>query len=72
LLDTVEKIASKKLNIVEAPRRAGDPPTLIAQALRVRSVLGWQPKHDNLESIVGTQLAWEKRLLAEPKLLHNG
>ncbi len=72
LLNTVEKIAGKKLNIVEAPRRAGDPPQLIAIAKRVREVLGWQPKHDNLETIVGTQLAWEKRLLAEPQLLQNG
>jgi len=71
LLDTVEQVAGKKLNIVEAPRRAGDPPALVAQAERVRKVLGWQPKHDQLKTIVATQLAWEKRLLKEPQLLQN-
>ncbi len=71
MLDTVERVAKKKLNIVEAPRRAGDPPQLIAQASRIRKVLGWQPKHDTLETIVATQLAWERRLLAEPDLIKN-
>jgi UDP-glucose 4-epimerase len=72
MLRTVEKIAGKPLKIVEAPRRAGDPPQLIAVADRVRKVLGWQPKHDSLETIVATQLAWEKRLQSEPQLLDNG
>lgn len=71
LLSTVEKIAGKKLTIVEEPRRAGDPPALVAQATRIRETLGWSPKHDNIETIVSTQLAWEKRLLAEPQLLQN-
>lgn len=71
MLHTVERVAGKPLNVVAAPRRAGDPPTLIAQADRVRSVLGWQPKYDSLETIVRTQLAWERRLLAEPHLTQN-
>ncbi len=71
MLDTVARVAGKKLNIVEAPRRAGDPPALVAQAERVRKVLGWQPKYDSLETIVKTQLAWERRLLAEPQLTQN-
>jgi len=71
LLNTVASVAGKPLNIVEVPRRAGDPPALVAQADRVRQVLGWQPKHDSLETIVRTQLAWERRLLAEPGLLQN-
>ncbi|HTE41170.1 MAG TPA: UDP-glucose 4-epimerase GalE [Steroidobacteraceae bacterium] len=71
LLDTVAKLAGKSLNIVSAPRREGDPPALIAQAELVRKVLGWQPQHDSLEAIVRTQLAWERRLQAEPHLLQN-
>jgi UDP-glucose 4-epimerase len=71
LLNAVEKVSGKKLKIVETARRAGDPPTLVAVAKRVREVLGWQPQHDSLDTIVGTQLAWERRLLAEPTLLLN-
>jgi UDP-glucose 4-epimerase len=71
LLSTAERIHGKPFNIVEAARRAGDPPTLIARAERIREVLGWQPRYDNLETIVRTQLHWERRLLAEPQLIQN-
>jgi UDP-glucose 4-epimerase len=71
MLDTVQKVHGQPLKIIEGPRRAGDPPTLIARATKVREVLGWQPKHDDLETIVRSQLNWEKRLLAEPQLMKN-
>jgi UDP-glucose 4-epimerase len=71
LLQTVERINGKPLTIITAPRRAGDPDSLVARANRVREVLGWRPKYDNLETIVGSQLQWERRLLAEPQLLQN-
>ena len=62
VLDTVQKVSGVKLNIREEPRRAGDPPSLIAKADRIRKVLGWQPQHDDLDFIVKTALAWEKKL----------
>jgi UDP-glucose 4-epimerase len=62
VLDTVQKVSGVKLNVREEPRRAGDPPVLIAKAERIRGVLNWQPKHDDLEFIVKTALAWEKKL----------
>jgi UDP-glucose 4-epimerase len=71
LLDTVASVAGKPLNIVTAPRREGDPPALVAEAELIRQVLGWRPQHDSLETIVRTQLAWERRLQAEPQLLQN-
>jgi UDP-glucose 4-epimerase len=59
------------LIVNEAPRRAGDPPSLVAHAGRVRDVLGWSPRFDDLEVIVRTQLEWEHRLLREPGLQRN-
>jgi UDP-glucose 4-epimerase len=56
---------------MEAPRRAGDPPSLVARAEKVRELLGWKPQFDDLEAIVKSQLAWEKRLLSEPNLQKN-
>jgi UDP-glucose 4-epimerase len=41
------------------PRRAGDPPVLVADATRARDVLGWQPEHPDLVEIVAS--AWEWR-----------
>lgn len=62
VLDAVARVNGAPLNIVEEPRRAGDPPTLIAGADRIRAVLGWQPKHDDLDFIVKTSLDWERKL----------
>ena len=64
VLDAVARAAGNPLNIIESERRAGDPPCLIAGADRVREVLGWTPQFDNLETIVETALAWERKLLA--------
>ena len=66
VLDTVQRVHGKPLTIQEMPRRAGDPPTLVAKADRVRSTLGWQPRYDDLSMIVETSLAWEKKLGAFP------
>ena len=62
VLDTVTRLGPGPFKIIESPRRAGDPPLLIAQANRVREVLGWQPRYDDLERIVATSLAWEYKL----------
>lgn len=62
VLNMVEQVDGKSLNIVEDARRAGDPPELIAAADKIREVLGWQPHFDNLETIVKTSLAWEYKL----------
>ena len=66
VLSSVEKIAGLKLDVREEPRRAGDPPMLVAKCDMVRDVLGWSPKLDDIDTIVRTSLEWEKRLQREP------
>ena len=66
ILSSVERIAGVKLNVREEPRRAGDPPSLVAKTDKVRTVLGWQPKLDDIDTIVRTSLEWERRLQKEP------
>jgi UDP-glucose 4-epimerase len=66
ILASVEKIAGVKLNVREEPRRAGDPPSLVAKTDKVRSVLGWTPTLDDIDTIVRTSLEWERRLQKEP------
>jgi UDP-glucose 4-epimerase len=62
LLAMVERVAGHCIAKREEPRRAGDPPILVARATRIRATLGWQPRHDDLEKIVRTSLAWERKL----------
>ncbi len=45
------------------PRRPGDPAAIVARAERIGEVLGWKPSLDDLDTIVGHALAWEKRLI---------
>ena len=63
VIKAVEKAAGKSVNHVLAPRRAGDPAAIVAGADRARSILGWQPKHNDLDFIVQSALAWERHLM---------
>ncbi len=65
VLETVQKVHGKPLNIIETERRAGDPPTLIAGADKIREVLGWQPRYDDLEEIARSSLNWERKLTGQ-------
>jgi UDP-glucose 4-epimerase len=66
VLSSVEKVAGLKLDVREEPRRAGDPPSLVARCDVVRNALGWAPKLDDIDTIVRTSLEWERRLQREP------
>jgi UDP-glucose 4-epimerase len=62
VIKAVERVHGGALKVNMAPRRAGDPAAIVAGADRVRQVLGWRPKHDDLDFIVASALDWEKRL----------
>jgi len=66
VLDSVQRVAGQALAIREQPRRAGDPPILVARADRIRSQLGWAPKLDDLDAIVDSALRWEMKLQRDP------
>jgi UDP-glucose 4-epimerase len=58
----VKRVSGVDFVVREAPRRAGDPPAIVASAQKVRSLLGWQPSHADLEEIVRSAYAWETYL----------
>jgi UDP-glucose 4-epimerase len=60
VVQAVERLTGEPLPVREAARRAGDPPTLVANAARIRELLGWTPRFDDLDRIVATSLAWER------------
>lgn len=63
VIKAVEKVHQQPLNVVEHPRRLGDPPKLIANSTAIQQELGWKPQLDDLETIVRSSLEWEKKLL---------
>lgn len=61
VIDTVEMVTGHKVNIVDGPRRAGDPARLVADSTRIREQLGWKPVFSDMETIVQHAWAWECR-----------
>lgn len=59
---SVNRVLGRAIPVKSAGRRAGDPPALVAEAGRIRTELGWRPRHDDLDFIVKTALAWENKL----------
>lgn len=58
ILRAIEHVTGKRVNYVTHPRRAGDPPQLIADASKARELLNWQPKFLNIEDIIETAWQW--------------
>lgn len=61
ILNAIEKVTGFPMPYSIGPRRAGDPPILVADASRARKVLGWTPEHSNMESIIRDAWAWYKK-----------
>lgn len=62
VLDAVDRVTNRNIERVLAPRRAGDPDSLISDPSRIKATLPWQPQHADLDEIVRHALAWERRL----------
>jgi len=58
VIETVKKVSGKDFRVVEADRRAGDPPTLTADAKRAKGELNWKTEWPELEGIVSTAWQW--------------
>jgi UDP-glucose 4-epimerase len=64
IVEAVELAAGRKLTVREAPRRAGDPPALIADSSRLVQALNWTPIYNDVQTIVRSALEWERRFNA--------
>jgi UDP-glucose 4-epimerase len=62
VLEVVNKVSGANLKIVETERRPGDPASLVARADKIRTLTGWQPRYNNLETIVSDAWRWEGKL----------
>jgi UDP-glucose 4-epimerase len=62
VLDTVDRVTNAKIERVMSPRRAGDPDALISANARIKETLPWQPRFEDLETIVGHAVQWERKL----------
>lgn len=63
VIATCERVSGKLVNVVECPRREGDPARLVASAAKAKRELGWKPAFENLEEIITTAWRWESNRL---------
>ncbi len=61
VISVCEQVSGKKITALEKPRRAGDPPRLVAAAQKACGALGWKPAFPKLEQIVATAWSWHDR-----------
>jgi UDP-glucose 4-epimerase len=61
VIDTARRVTGKTILVTDEPRRAGDPPRLVADSSKARQILGWQPKYSDLGTIVDHAWRWEQQ-----------
>jgi UDP-glucose 4-epimerase len=60
VIDVARRVTGHPIPAVTTPRRAGDPAQLIASSEKAKTVLGWKPQFDDLETIVSSAWNWHK------------
>jgi UDP-glucose 4-epimerase len=58
IVEASRRVTNKSIEAVEAPRRAGDPPVLVASSERIQAELGWRPEKPDLETMISDAWAW--------------
>lgn len=58
MLDAAREVTGKDIPAIVAPRRAGDPSSLVASAAKAKEVLGWEPKTTEIKEIIRTSWNW--------------
>ena len=61
VIDACRKVSGRKIDIVEKPRRLGDPPRLIASSEKIKRELGWKPEFQSLDVIIESAWKWRQK-----------
>jgi UDP-glucose 4-epimerase len=62
VIAAIKRVSGVDFKVVNAARRAGDPAQIVAASERIRATLGWQPRFDDLLTMVSHALTWEREL----------
>lgn len=58
VIEAARRVTGEPIAVADEPRRAGDPPELVASNAKARAELGWQPRYSDLEEIVDSAWRW--------------
>ncbi len=62
VLDAVDRVTNHTIERRMEPRRAGDSGELVSDPSRIRATLPWEPRHDDLDTIITHAVQWERKL----------
>ena len=65
VIETARQVTQREIPFTIAPRRAGDPSRLVADASKAEKVLGWKPNHQTLASIIRSDWEWRTSLMSD-------
>jgi UDP-glucose 4-epimerase len=60
VIDACRQVTGHEIPVLKKPRRAGDPPRLISASTKANQKLGWNPKFENIQTIVASAWEWHK------------
>lgn len=60
IIDETQRLSGRTINVIQGERRPGDPGKLVANYTKASKDLGWEPKFDNLETIISSALNWHQ------------
>jgi UDP-glucose 4-epimerase len=60
VIDTARSVTGQQIPVVEAPRRPGDAPHLVASSEKIQTELGWRPEFPDLKDIISAAWAWHR------------
>ena len=61
VIDVASRVTDRRIPVVFAPRRPGDPAVLVASSERIRRDLGWRPRYQQLDTIIGSAWRWMRQ-----------
>src|SRR5436853_4863688 len=61
VIDSCREVTGRKIDILEKPRRPGDPPRLIASSEKIERELGWKPQFQSLDAIIESAWKWHQK-----------
>jgi len=70
VLTAAERVLGRPIPHTVGPRRAGDPPALVADPSRLKAALGWAPKLSDLDTIIATAARWHGVIPSSPTTSH--
>jgi UDP-glucose 4-epimerase len=61
VVEAARRVTGRTIKAIESPRRAGDPPVLVASSDRIRAELGWMPEKPSLEAMISDAWEWTQK-----------